>query len=159
MTFRRRNRPTDLPIEITLNDLFFLFDREIPIGPEGLVEVGRQDDLVVYAETAEGPHPRVFVSSPRNSKPWPVISRSFPWDRMVLPPQRMPARRNHRNLVTSRLGLGNYAYAGSEPDVPLEGLSSIATTEEGYTVYADATQQPPVDLLMDTGADVVRFVC
>jgi hypothetical protein len=25
---------------------------------------------------------------------------------MVLPPQRMPARRNHRNLVTSRLGLG-----------------------------------------------------
>ena len=51
-----------------------------------------------------------------------------------------------------------YAYAGSEPDVPVEGLASIASTAEGFTVYADAAQQPPLELLLDTGADVVRFV-
>src|SRR5215210_4064955 len=45
--------PPDLPLEITLNDLFYLFDRQIPITTEGLVEVGRQDDLIVYAETAD----------------------------------------------------------------------------------------------------------
>ena len=55
-------------------------------------------------------------------------------------------------------GEGVYAYAGSEPDVPLDGLASIASTAEGFTVYADATQQPPLDLLMDTGADLVRFI-
>ena len=57
-----------------------------------------------------------------------------------------------------RAGTDVYAYAGSEPDIPLDGLASIATTAEGFTVYADAAQQPPLDLLMDTGADVVRFV-
>ena len=56
-------RPPEFPIEILFDDRYFLFDREIPITPEGLVEVGRQEDLTFSAETAEGPHDRLFVSS------------------------------------------------------------------------------------------------
>src|SRR5215208_6703872 len=57
-------RPAEFPIEILFDDRFFLFDREIPVTPEGLFEVGRQDDLTFYAEIVEGPHDRLFVSSP-----------------------------------------------------------------------------------------------
>ena len=56
-------RPPEFPIEILLDDQYFLFDREIPIALDGLFEVGQQDDLTFYAETAEGPHDRLFVSS------------------------------------------------------------------------------------------------
>src|SRR5215207_10512725 len=56
-------RPPEFPIEILLGDQYFLFDREIPITLDGLFEVGQQDDLTFYAETAEGPHDRLFVSS------------------------------------------------------------------------------------------------
>ncbi len=56
-------RPPEFPIEILFDEQYFLFDREIPIATEGLVEVGQQEDLTFYAETAEGPHDRLFVSS------------------------------------------------------------------------------------------------
>src|SRR5918994_926579 len=56
-------RPPEFPIEILFDDRYFLFDREIPIVPEELVEVGQQNDLTFYGETAEEPHDRLFVSS------------------------------------------------------------------------------------------------
>jgi len=56
-------RPPQLPTEIVFEDRYFLFDREISIATDGLVEVGRQDDLTFYAETPEGPHDRLFVAS------------------------------------------------------------------------------------------------
>src|SRR5919112_6611280 len=56
-------RPPEFPIEILLDDQYFLFDREIPVAPEGLLEVSQQDDLTFYAEAAEGPYDRLFVSS------------------------------------------------------------------------------------------------
>ena len=70
----------------------------------------------------------------------------------------MPAPPNPRSLAISRAGKGSMPTPVPEPDVPLDGLASIASTAEGFTVYADATQQPPLDLLMDTGSDLVRFV-
>src|SRR5688572_27276523 len=56
-------RPPEFPVEILLDDRYFLFDRQIPIALDALFEVGQQDDLIVYAETAEGPHDRLFVLS------------------------------------------------------------------------------------------------
>ena len=74
-------RPPEFPIEILFEDRYFLFDREIPITPEGLVEVGRQEDLTFYAETAEGPHDRLFVSSaPKPGNRRRAISQRFPSD-------------------------------------------------------------------------------
>ena len=150
-------RPPEFPIEILFDDRYFLFDREIPIATEGLVEVGQQDDLTFYAETAEGPHDRLFVSSALATE---TLARYLPEipvgaDGTALA-NACPAQPQEFGDLQS--GEGVYAYAGSEPDVPLDGLASIASTAEGFTVYADATQQPPLDLLMDTGADVVRFV-
>src|SRR5687768_7024186 len=56
-------RPPEFPVEILFDDRYFLFDREIPLAPDALFEVGQQDDLIVYAEMAEGPHDRLFVLS------------------------------------------------------------------------------------------------
>ena len=150
-------RPPEFPIEIVLEDRYFLFDREIPIALEGLVEVGQQDDLTFYAETAEGPHDRVFVSSPGDEA---TVARYLPEipvgaDGTALA-NACPAQPQEFGDLQS--GDEVYAYAGSEPDIPLDGLASIASTAEGFTVYADAAQQPPLDLLMDTGSDVVRFI-
>src|SRR5215207_4469070 len=150
-------RSPQFPIEILVDDQYFLFDREIPIAPEGLVEVGQQDDLTFSAETAEGPHDRVFVSSAVDAE---TIARYLPENPVsadgTTPADACPAQPQEFGDLQS--GEGVYAYAGSEPDVPVDGLASIASTAEGFTVYADAVQQPPLDLLMDTGADLVRFV-
>ena len=150
-------RPPEFPIEIVLEERYFLFDREIPIALEGLVEVGRQDDLTFYAETAEGPHDRLFVSAPVDQT---TVARYLPEipvgaDGTALA-NACPAQPQEFGDLQS--GDEVYAYAGSEPDIPLDGLASIASTAEGFTVYADAAQQPPLDLLMDTGSDVVRFI-
>src|SRR5215216_1257087 len=150
-------RPPEFPIEILFDDRYFLFDREIPITLEGLFEVGRQEDLTFYAETAEGSHDRLFVSSPLHPE---TVARYLPEipigaDGTALA-NACPAEPQEFGDLQS--GEGTYAYAGSEQDVPLEGLASIASTAEGFTVYADAAQQPPLDLLMDTGSDLVRFV-
>src|SRR5829696_7492234 len=150
-------RPPEFPIEILFEDRYFLFDREIPITPEGLSEVGRQEDLTFYAETAEGPHDRLFVSSAPNQE---TVARYLP----EIPTgadgnataNACPAQPQEFGDLQS--GEGVYAYAGSEPDVPVDGLASIASTAEGFTVYADAAHQPPLDLLMDTGSDLVRFI-
>src|SRR5829696_7912143 len=150
-------RPPEFPIEILFEDRYFLFDREIPITPEGLSEVGRQEDLTFYAETAEGPHDRLFVSSAPNQE---TVARYLP----EIPTgadgnataNACPAQPQEFGDLQS--GEGVYAYAGSEPDVPVDGLASIASTAEGFTVYADAAQQPPLELLMDTGSDLVRFI-
>src|SRR5215217_357626 len=150
-------RPSELPIEILFDNRYFLFDREVPIAPDGLVEVGQQDQLTFSAETAEGPHDRLFVSSPLVQG---TVARYLPEipvgaDGTALA-NACPAQPQEFGDLQS--GDGVYAYAGSEPDVPVDGLASIASTAEGFTVYADAAQQPPLDLLMDTGADLVRFV-
>src|SRR5215207_7841101 len=150
-------RPPEFPIEILIDDQYFLFDREIPIAPEGLVEVGQQDDLTFSAETAEGPHDRVFVSSAVDAE---TIARYLPENPVsadgTTPADACPAQPQEFGDLQS--GEGVYAYAGSEPDVPVDGLASIASTAEGFTVYADAAQQPPLDLFMDTGSDLIRFV-
>ena len=150
--------PPDLPLEITLNDLFYLFDRQIPIAAEGLVEVGRQEDLIVYAETAEGPNDRVFVASPAQQQTLARYLAELP-----LGPDGTASAANAclaqpPEFGDLESGAGIYAFAGPEADIPLDGLASIATTAEGYTVYADPSQQPPIDLLMDTGVGLVRFV-
>src|SRR5215212_2298632 len=150
-------RPPEFPIEILFEDRYFLYDREIPITPEGLFEVGRQEDLTFYAETAEGPHDRLFVSSAPNQE---TVARYLPEipvgaDATTLA-DACPAQPQEFGDLQS--GEGVYAYAGSEPDVPVDGLASIASTAEGFTVYADTAQQPPLDLFMDTGSDLIRFV-
>src|ERR671910_3739207 len=150
-------RPPEFPLEILFDDRYFLFDREIPIAPDALFEVGQQDDLIVYAETAEGPHDRLFVSTALDQQ---TVARYLPEipigaDGSALAGACLAEPQAFGDLQT---GEGVYAYAGSEPDVPIDGLASIASTAEGFTVYADAAQQPPLDLLMDTGADVVRFM-
>ena len=61
MTATRRSGPRSSQSRFC-SMISIFFDREIPIAPEGLVEVGQQDDLTFYAETAEGPHDRLFVS-------------------------------------------------------------------------------------------------
>src|SRR3954462_4085373 len=150
-------RPPQLPTEIVLQDRYFLFDLEIPIATDGLVEVGRQDDLTFYAETAEGPHDRLFVASPEDQATVARYLREVPVDADGTPQANAcPAQPQAFGDLQS--GDDVYAYAGSEPDIPLDGLASIATTAEGLTVYADAAQQPPLDLLMDTGSGVVRFI-
>jgi hypothetical protein len=150
-------RPPQFPIEVLVDDQYFLFDRAIPVAPEGLVEVGQQDDLTFSAETAEGPHDRVFVSSAGDAE---TITRYLPETPVgpdgTTPADACPAQPQEFGDLQS--GEGVYAYAGSEPDVPVDGLASIASTAEGFTVYADAAQQPPLDLFMDTGSDLVRFV-
>src|SRR5215217_1936279 len=150
-------RPPEFPIEILFEDRYFLFDREIPINPEGLFEVGRQEDLTFYAETAEGPHDRLFVSSASNQE---TVARYLPEIPVsadgTTPADVCPAQPQEFGDLQS--GEGVYAYAGSEPDVPVDGLASIASTADGFTVYADAAQQPPLELLMDTGSDLVRFI-
>ena len=150
--------PPDLPIEITLNDLFFLFDRQIPISAGGLVEVGRQDDLIVYAETAEGPYDRVLVASPAQQQTLARYLAELPVGPDGTASAANACLAQPPEFGDLESGAGTYAFAGPEADIPLDGLASIATTAEGYTVYADPTQQPPVDLLMDTGAGLVRFV-
>jgi hypothetical protein len=150
-------RPPQFPIEVLVDDQYFHFDRAIPVAPEGLVEVGQQDDLTFSAETAEGPHDRVFVSSAGDAE---TIARYLPETPVgpdgTTPADACPAQPQEFGDLQS--GEGVYAYAGSEPDVPVDGLASIASTAEGFTVYADAAQQPPLDLFMDTGSDLVRFV-
>src|SRR5215211_4152642 len=150
-------RPPEFPIEILFEDRYFLFDREIPITPEGLIEVGRQEDLTFSAETAEGPHDRLFVSAASNQETvaryLPEIPTGADGDATA---NACPVQPQEFGDLQS--GEGVYAYAGSEPDVPVDGLASIASTAEGFTVYADAAKQPPLDLLMDTGSDLVRFV-
>ena len=150
-------RPPEFPIEIVFEDRYFLFDREIPVAPADLVEVGQQDDLTFYAETAEGPHDRLFVSSPAVQT---TVARYLPEipvdaDGTALA-NACPAQPQEFGDLQS--GDEVYAYAGSEPDVPLDGLASIASTSEGFTIYADASQQPALELLMDTGSDLVRFI-
>ena len=146
-------RPPEFPIEILFEDRYFLFDREIPIttGRAGRGRTaGRPDLLRRDSRGAARPAVRLLASTTR--KPSRDISRRFPSGLTELL-RRMPALPNHKSLAISRAGKGVYAYAGSEPDVPLDGLASIASTAEGFTVYADAAQQPPLDLLMDTGSD------
>ena len=150
--------PPDLPVEITLNDLFYLFDRQIPIAAEGLVEVGRQGDLIVYAAADDGPYDRVFVSSPAQQQ---TVARYLA--ELPVGPDGTASAANAclaqpPEFGDLQSGTGIYAFAGAEADIPLDGLASIATTAEGYTVYADPNQQPPVDLVMDTGTGLVRFV-
>src|SRR5215213_533581 len=150
-------RPAGFPVEILFDNRYFLFDRVIPIAPEALVDVGQQDDLTFYAESAEGPYDRLFVSSALDQA---TVARYLPEipvgaDGTALA-NACPAQPQEFGDLQS--GDGVYAYAGSEPDIPVDGLASIASTAEGFTVYADAAQQPPLDLLMDTGSDLIRFV-
>jgi hypothetical protein len=150
-------RPPEFPIEIAFEDRYFLFDRVIPIATEGLVDVGQQDDLTFYAETAEGPHDRLFAASPGDQATIARYLAEIPVGvDGTAEANACPAQPQEFGDLQS--GDDVYAYAGSEPDIPLDGLASIATTAEGFTVYADAAQQPPPDLLMDTGSDVVRFI-
>src|SRR5829696_6798747 len=108
-------RPPEFPIEILFEDRYFLFDREIPITLEGLFEVGRQEDLTFYAETAEGPHDRLFVSSAPNQE---TVARYLPeiptGDDGNATANACPAQPQEVGDLQS--GEGVYAYAGSEPD-------------------------------------------
>src|SRR5215212_4878370 len=108
-------RPPQFPIEVLVDDQYFLFDRVIPVAPEGLVEVGQQDDLTFSAETAEGPHDRVFVSSAVDAE---TIARYLPENPVsadgTAPADACPAQPKEFGDLQS--GEGVYAYAGSEPD-------------------------------------------
>ncbi len=146
------------PSEIALDGRFFLFDREIPIAPDALVEIGQQDNLIIFADTAEGPLTRVFVFADPQAGP---IARYLP---------EIPAGPDGTTLATNAClsqppefgdlasGDQTYAYAGPDADVPLEGLQIIANTDQGFTVYAGDDEQPAGELFVDTGSGVFRFL-
>lgn len=151
-------RPGAFPAEIVVGDRSFLFDRLVPFGTEGLVEIGAQDNVVVFAESTEEPYDRVFVTVPTESD---ALARYLP--QVPLGPDGLPLAANaclsqppeFGDLDT---GDGVYAYAGPEADISLDGLTTLGTTEEGFTVYADPETQPSPELLVDTGTAVYRFV-
>ena len=150
--------PAPFPVEIALDGRYFLFDREVAVTPGELVEIGQQDGLIVFAENAEAPFGRVFVfADPEGT----AIARYLP---------QIPAGPNGALVATDpclsqpaqfgNLASGDqtYAYAGVEADLPRDGLTIIATTDQNYTVYASSEQQPSPELFVDTGAGVYRFV-
>jgi hypothetical protein len=117
-------RPPEFPIEIVFEDRYFLFDRQIPTAPADLVEVGQQDDLTFFADTAEGPQDRLFVSSPAVQT---TAARYLP---------EIPVDADGTTVANACLaqpqefgdlqsGDEVYAYAGSEPDVPSMGLPQL----------------------------------
>jgi hypothetical protein len=116
--------PPELPVEIVFEDRHFLFDREIPIAPEGLSEVGRQNDLTFYAESAEGPDDRLFVSSPLDQTTVTRYLPEIPVDADgTAQPNSCPAQPQEFGDLQGEDGV--YAYAGTEPDVPIDGLARL----------------------------------
>jgi hypothetical protein len=151
-------RPEAFPEEILLGERYFHFDRVVPFGTEGLVEIGTDEDAVVFAESAEEPFERVFVSVPDQPDD---LARYLP--EVPLGPDGLPLATNACVSQPPQFGDLNtgdatYAYAGPEDDIPLDTLAVLTTTDEGFTVYTDPEQQPSPELLVDTGDGVFRFV-
>ncbi|MDF3042418.1 MAG: hypothetical protein K0Q71_5124 [Thermomicrobiales bacterium] len=151
-------RPEAFPEEILLGERYFHFDRVVPFGTEGLVEIGTDEDAVVFAESAEGPFERVFVSVPDQPDD---LARYLP--EVPLGPDGPPLATNACLSQPPQFGDLNtgdatYAYAGPEDDIPLDTLAVLTTTDEGFTVYTDPEQDPSPELLVDTGEEIIRFV-
>ncbi|MBA2597377.1 MAG: hypothetical protein H0V00_12220, partial [Chloroflexia bacterium] len=152
------SEPSRFPVEIAVDGRYFLFDREIPVLPAALTEIGTQDELVILAETAEGPYPRLFLAADAQAGP---VARYLP--EIPVGPDGAPLTANaclSQPAEFGDLASGEevYAYAGPEADVPRDGLEIIATTDQNFTVYANTQQQPSRELFVDTGSGVFRFV-
>ena len=152
MTATRRERPPEFPIEILFDDRYFLRPRD-PDCAEGLVKEVSKNDLTSI--DGRGATRRLFVSSSLATESVARYLSEIPVGDDGTSGECLPCPTT-RVWRSPKRG-GGLRLRRSEPDVPLDGLASIASTAEGFTVYADATQQPPLDLL-DTGSDLVRFV-
>ena len=151
-------RPADFPAEIAIDGRYFLYDRVMPEAPPGLLDIGGQDGLLVFAAEEEPPYSRVFVSADPETQELARYLPEIPLEpgAASLADTACPAEpAEFGDLQTDD---GVYAYAGPESDIAVGNLAAIATTTEELTVYANPDEDPARDLFIDTGDGVVRFV-
>lgn len=151
-------RLPEFPAEIALADQFFHYDREETRSTEGLIEVGREGDLVLLAESETPPYDQLFASV--QTAEGDRLARYLA--EIPIGPEGQadaanPCRAEPLEFGELNTGNGSYAFAGAD-DVVLDGLTTIATTNDGQSIFGDPQEQPPTDLYLDTGNGLRRFV-
>lgn len=146
------------PLEIALDNQFFLYDQAVSRSSDGLIEVGRQGDSVILAESEVSPRDQIFVSAqtPEGDRLARYLSEiSVGPDGQASPAN--PCRAEPVEFGELDTGTGVYAFAGTD-DVPVNSLDVIATTADGPSIYGNAQQQPPDALYLDAETGLKRFV-
>ena len=151
-------RPPGFPAELVLGDQFFHYDREETRPADGLIEVGREGELVLLAERDTPPYDQLFASV--QTAEGDRLARYLA-EIPVAPEGEAdaanPCRAEPLEFGDLDTGNGVYAFAGAD-DVDLDGLATIATTNDGQSILGDPQAQPPTELYLDTGNGLRRFV-
>ena len=152
------DRAPEFPAEIAVGDQFFHYDREETRSTDGLIEIGREGDLVLLGEGDVPPYNQVFASVEtieggglaRYLAEIPVGSEGQAG-------AANPCRAEPLEFGELDTGTGTYVFAGAD-EVALDGLTTVATTGDGQNILGDPQAQPPTELFLDTDNGLRRFV-
>jgi hypothetical protein len=152
------DRLPEFPAEITLGDQFFHYDREDTRASDDIIEVGREGDMVLLAANGAPPYNQIYVSV--QTAEGGRLARYLA--EIPVGPEGQVGAANPclaEPLEFGELdtGTGVYAFAGAD-EVALDGLTTVATTNDGQAIFGDPQVQPPTDLYLDTGSGLRRFV-
>jgi hypothetical protein len=148
----------EFPVEIVLGDQTFHYDREETRPTNDLVEVGREGEIVLLAESADPPYGLLFAST--QTAEVGRLARylaEIPVGPNGQADAANPCRAEPLEFGELNTGNGTYVFAGADA-ISLEGMTTVATTGDGQAIFGDPQAQPPTDLYLDTGNGLRRFV-
>lgn len=144
--------PEDLPREIVIEDERFLLDRAVPLDRGDLERVGRDGNLLYYAQSEAAPFDALYVSVPPRSDT--ALARYLP-ERIGQPDAACLAEAALQSVVA--LEGVRFAFAGYETDIATENLV-LLPTGDGSEVFADQSDAGASELFIPDGNGLGRFV-
>jgi len=146
------------PIELTVDDARYFFDRVVTIDAAALTDLGEVDGLQVFAPGDGSAVDRVYATDEAASATVRRYLREVPLDESGNPTPDAACRAEIGNFATLAFGENIYAYAGIEPDLATADLVEITSTSDGEPIYSETADPPYVELLFELEGELSRFV-
>ena len=113
-------RSGDYPTSVTVEEVSYIFDREVPLERQDLTRVEQNAEVQIFARSETGPFDAVYVSVPNRSED--VLGR---YTAVRLGEGDPTCAAEAISLGVAAAGEESYAFAGFETDVTAESLQSI----------------------------------
>ena len=146
-------QPDDLPREVAVDGVRYLFDRTLPLRRQNLVRIAQAGPVIAYATGEDGPFDAIFVSVPNRSED--ELARYLP-ERLDTPDVDCSAQALSVGVLET--GDSSYAFAGIEATLTVDALEQVGDSN-GQLVYADpGAGQPSPELFVEDPSGLLRFV-
>jgi outer membrane protein assembly factor BamB len=150
-------RPVNVPKEVIVDDARYLFDQMVEPNIDELDRIHQIGTMTIYQRPQPSTSDAVYVQIEdrleEGEQADPKLARYLPENINVEGAECLSEAPREAAVIST--GNDDYIFAGADPDVTVDSLEEVASTQQLGSVYAES-KEPPIRELFTVSSDVTQ---